>query len=266
VAGGVAALALADRGRTPAAPPPSASPTPAPVHPKPSPAASPSPEDPATPLLRSAHEAYERKDYKTSKEYAAKATALSPENGAAWTALAEAETGLGELASAEEHARKGVGLAPGLAEAQYELARATRDRNTSVTEHPALDRALELDPLNEHAWVLKAEMRMVAHDWPAAIDAIDRALALKPSHAGYYFVRAAARRNLRDRGCLEDFETALQPDPSREDYWLKYIQACENELADPAGALALAQRAVAANPKNERLQQERARLRTKLGR
>jgi tetratricopeptide (TPR) repeat protein len=87
-----------------------------------------------------------RKLYNEAKPFLLRALNLEPENGEAAASLAEAEQGLGELESAEVHARRALARAPGNPTASLALGMVLMKRERYGEARDALQKSLAADP------------------------------------------------------------------------------------------------------------------------
>lgn len=119
------------------------------------------------------------------------------------------------------------------------------------------------NPDSDYAWVAAGKTYAALGLRAKAMEALGRALAIKPS-AYVYINRADVRPSSDFKGSMADLDAALKLDPDNEDALSGKAQFL-SKSGDNAGALALLER-IKPDPKNVYLREQRAILLYKTGR
>lgn len=142
------------------------------------------------------------------------ALAQRPDHPLAHAYLALSRSDLGKAQAALEAAQSAVGLAPDVAFFHYVQAvvlhRADRDAQARVE----ITEAIRLDPDEESHFALLASIHLAERNWPAALEAAERGLALNPEDVGCANLRSMALVRMgRKAEAMETVDFALERDP-----------------------------------------------------
>jgi len=130
----------------------------------------------------------------------------------AYLALSQLEQG--EKDDALKTAQSAVGLSPDKAFCHhihaYVLHRLDREKEAV----PAVEEAIRIDPENEDHFALLASIRLAQRDWPEALTAAERGLALNPEHVQSANLRSMALVRLgRKEEAMATVDYALERAP-----------------------------------------------------
>jgi len=105
---------------------------------------------------------------------------------------------------AEQSFRKAIEIYPQYAAAWSELGRMQYVQQNYSSAHESFQRAVVIDPQYVKPYLGLVQLAVDAHDWPEAVRASDKALALdSASYPGMWLMNAAAQYNLRNYDAAE---------------------------------------------------------------
>jgi tetratricopeptide (TPR) repeat protein len=88
-------------------------------------------------------------------------------------------------------------------------------KKDTVKAVASLEKSISVDAYDGTTWGMKAAVHLGRSEWKDAEEALDKAIHLKPKHAGYHINRALAKVNQQNlRGAMEDYDTALDFEPN----------------------------------------------------
>jgi tetratricopeptide (TPR) repeat protein len=142
------------------------------------------------------------------------AVAAEPEDTAALAVLALSLAEQRKMPAALEAARRAIGLAPDAAHLHYIHASVLHRADLDDQARQAVAEAIRLDPEDADNFSLLASIELAERDWPGALAAAERALALNPEHIGAANLRAMALVRLgRTAEAEQTMDFALQRAP-----------------------------------------------------
>ncbi len=79
----------------------------------------------------------------------------------------------------------------------------------------SIDKSLEIDPYDGHAWAARSIISLSKEEWEQSEAYLNKAIHFQPKEAGFYINRALARYNQNNlRGAMADYDTALDLEPN----------------------------------------------------
>ena len=138
----------------------------------------------------------------------------TPENASAHALLALCAAAQDKLPEALEAARTAIGFAPDSGYFHYVHAHVLHRLNREADALAAVNEAIRLDPASEDNFALLGSIKLAQHDWPAALEAAERGLALNPEHTLSANLRAMALVRLgRKSEAVDTVDYALRRAP-----------------------------------------------------
>jgi tetratricopeptide (TPR) repeat protein len=200
----------------------------------------------------------------------------SPKDSAAYATLTRIALAQGERGLAELFSKRGLELAPN--DAVAHLCRALAiDGSHPTSAARSLRRAIELDPTLTEAWFELGNLALEHRDYRQAHEAFERVQALDPDHLGLSLHLAWTFEGLRSEDGMPRlaearalYERHLEQAPNDAEALLDLAKLFAGALKEPAKALPLYERALAAmqhGPRREAARQafERVKQRVELG-
>lgn len=163
----------------------------------------------------------------------------APDDPSALYMKAEALSGLARADEAIPVLRRAIELSPQEADTQRALARIYIDKGQPHQAEPLLAVALKLDPKDDQALAMRAEVRAAAQDWAGALADDDQVIALSPSPRAYH-QRGLHRGSKGDgAGAMADFRKALDLAPESEVAWVSLARQAQQmgQMDEAAKAL-----------------------------
>jgi serine/threonine protein kinase/regulator of sirC expression with transglutaminase-like and TPR domain len=212
------------------------------------PASRPGPD--ARALALEAIDAIDSSDDALGEKLTARAFALDPSCGVAFTARGYLLAQKGDRKAAMAALDRGVALDPGSPVTWAQRGNAWGDLGEQDKAIADLTRAIAVDPGFAYAWRLRALARNARGDDQGALVDLDRAIALAPDNVLGLRMRGSFRARRQDRaGALADHDRVVALDPRNAGSWsgrgtVKYL------LGDTDGAFADYTRAIELDPKD----------------
>lgn len=145
---------------------------------------------------------------------AMQALAAQPQDAGALAVLALSRAAQDKRAPALEAAREAVGLAPDVAYLHYVHAHVQHRLDREDDAFRAIQEALRLDPHDADYHAELAAIELSRGNWPASLEAAERALAIDAEHVGAANLRAMALVRLgRKAEAVETVDYALHRAP-----------------------------------------------------
>ena len=190
----------------------------------------------------------------------AKAARLAPTNEDAFYFLALAERGVGRAGDAIEHLRAALALRGDFLVCRLDLCRSLAERAEHVEARTLVEDGLALHPDSADLHYYLGNLQHLQGDLPAAVQSLQRALALAPAHAGVH-------RNLSAIACeehrLEDalrHHAAAQPSGPADIVRVMQLSAALHGAGFREQATECARQAAEIEPASPQAQQHRALL------
>ena len=180
-----------------------------------------------------------------------------PGNFANWLLLGGCYARLGHLEEAAYCLGTGIALRPELYWPYFNRGLIYLDLKSYDRALADFDRVLELRPGIAEALINRALARMGTGDYALAVADLDRVLRLPDAPTRVWFIRAKARERMGDReGAALDRAEGLRREPADELSWI--ARGLARLPADPRGAVADFDAAIAINPRSRPALQDKA--------
>jgi tetratricopeptide (TPR) repeat protein len=125
--------------------------------------------------------------FSSARDAAEKALNLSPQLADAYRARAQLRLETLDFAGARADSEQAVALTPGDSRVQSLYGAQIAALGKMPQAIAAMNKAIELDPLNGYAWANVGLFLTESRDYPAARHALERALAITPSNDAFHF-------------------------------------------------------------------------------
>jgi Flp pilus assembly protein TadD len=102
----------------------------------------------------------------------------------------------------------------------------------------AFDHAIQIDPNNLEAYLIRSTSKIFLNEWNAAIADLDRAIEINPNEADAYYNRGASKAHLGFQNeAIADFDQAIRVDPNQDMAYYsrgkaKYVLGYKEEAID----------------------------------
>jgi len=155
---------------------------------------------------------YQIGDREGALAYLERAVTIQPDHNEARRNLAELYFELGEMDRSTAAFTTLCGLMPEDPQAHARLGDVLQTQNRCAEAIMAYERSLTRDPHSADVWAKMSRVLLWEGNWGAALDATDRAIALRPGHTGALALRSVALAELgreREWAELVDFDRLI---------------------------------------------------------
>ncbi|HEY9786254.1 MAG TPA: tetratricopeptide repeat protein, partial [Candidatus Obscuribacterales bacterium] len=141
----------------------------------------------------------------------------SPRNVSAYLLRGDLNFAIGESESAQKDYQQAISIRPSF-HAYYQLGQCAMRQNDPSSAIKMLSEAINLDPKNVAACMLRGNAHVSRRDFARAAEDFSRAIAMSPNLREAYFLRGDAKRRMRNwRAAIPDYTRAIEIDARKEE-------------------------------------------------